>query len=119
MSALGEKILLTMVKDCPNMGSGKCAFVHTCVIYTDTGEVSGMSETVTSNYADISVVMDLEGPDGNAFVILGRVAKAMRSAGATEEEVNAYQASATSGDYDNLLKVTGETVDFAASLSTL
>jgi len=33
-----EKILMTMVKDCPNEGSGECAFVHTCVEYNEKGE---------------------------------------------------------------------------------
>ena len=34
-----EKILMTLVKDCPNEGSGECAFVHTCVKYNDKGDV--------------------------------------------------------------------------------
>ena len=34
-----EKILMTMVKDCTNEGSGKCAFVHNCVEYDDNGDV--------------------------------------------------------------------------------
>ena len=34
-----ENILMTMVKDCPNEGSGECAFVHTCVEYDDNGDV--------------------------------------------------------------------------------
>ena len=34
-----EKILMTMVKDCPNKGSGDCAFVHTCVEYDENGDV--------------------------------------------------------------------------------
>ena len=48
----------------------------------------------------------LVGEDGNAFSILGRVSKALKRAGATAEQVEAYHAEATSGDYDHLLRVT-------------
>ena len=52
----------------------------------------------------------LVGEDGNAFAIMGRVAHAMRRAGVSEDEVKTYVEKATSGDYDNLLRVTAETV---------
>ena len=32
-----EQIMWTVVDDCPNKGSGPCAFVHTCVDY-ETGD---------------------------------------------------------------------------------
>ncbi len=48
----------------------------------------------------------LVGEDGNAFAIMGRVTKALRRAGFDNEVVKAYQKEATSGDYDNLLRVT-------------
>lgn len=50
--------------------------------------------------------VQLVGLDGNAFSILARVMKALRQAGATADEVNEYHKQATSGDYDNLLRVT-------------
>jgi hypothetical protein len=50
--------------------------------------------------------VNLINTDGNAFSILGKVQKALRNAGADEEYVMKYQIEATSGDYDNLLKVT-------------
>lgn len=53
----------------------------------------------------------LVGEDGNAFAIMGRVGKALRRAGYTQEEIDEYQNEATSGDYDNLLRVTMEYVD--------
>lgn len=56
------------------------------------------------------VHVELVGQDGNAFSIMGRVMRAMRRAGCTPEEVAAYQAEATSGDYDHLLQVTMCTV---------
>lgn len=47
----------------------------------------------------------LVGEDGNAFAILGRVARAMRRAGVSESEINAFCAEAATGDYDKLLRV--------------
>ena len=50
--------------------------------------------------------------DGNAYSILGHVAKALRKAGYSKEEIKQYQDAATSGDYNNLLNVSGQWVDF-------
>jgi hypothetical protein len=52
------------------------------------------------------VQVQLSGEDGNAFVILGRTAAALRAAGVAQEEIEAYFAEATSGDYDHLLQTT-------------
>lgn len=52
------------------------------------------------------VTVKLTGQDGNAFAILGAVDRALRSAGVPKAERSAYYAEATSGDYDNLLRVT-------------
>lgn len=55
-------------------------------------------------YPDVPVMLgDLLGPEGNAFVILGRVMQALKEAGAPADE---YHDAATSGDYENLLFVT-------------
>lgn len=59
-------------------------------------------------YPDVSVT--LIGEDGNAFAILGKVQKALKQAGVPAEEVKEYMDEAMSGDYDNLLRVTTETV---------
>jgi cobalamin biosynthesis protein CbiG len=56
------------------------------------------------------VEVELVGRDGNAFAILGAVTKALRRANVSKEDIDAYQADATSGDYDNLLQVTLRTV---------
>ena len=48
----------------------------------------------------------LVGEDGNAFAIMGRVQRALRNAGYTDDEVRQYHREATSGDYDHLLAVT-------------
>ena len=53
----------------------------------------------------------LVGEDGNAFSIMGRVTNAMRKANYSKEEIKEYQDEATSGDYNNLLRVTMEYVD--------
>lgn len=54
---------------------------------------------------------DLSGPDGNAFVIMGKAVGAMKQAGVSAETITQYRTEATSGDYKNLLKVTEEYVD--------
>lgn len=60
-------------------------------------------------YPDVKV--KLVGEDGNAFSILGRVAKALRRAGVSSKEIKEYEKEATSGNYDNLLMVTCQWVD--------
>ena len=51
---------------------------------------------------DIDV--ELTGVNGNAFVIIGTVARALRKGGATPEQIKEFQSEATSGDYDHLLQ---------------
>ena len=46
----------------------------------------------------------------NAFAILGRTIKAMRSAGVEQSEIDRYTQEATSGDYHKLLAVTAQWV---------
>lgn len=65
-------------------------------------------------YPDVNV--RLVGEDGNAFAIMGRVSKAMKSAGIPKSEVSAYMAEATSGDYSNLLRTTMDWVTCDADL---
>jgi hypothetical protein len=57
------------------------------------------------------IEVQLVGLDGNAYAIMGRVMRALRDAGATKAQVDEYQEQATSGDYDNLLRVTSEWVE--------
>lgn len=65
-----------------------------------------MSNNDTTEVRFPDVVVELEGQDGNAFAILGRVGKALRRGGATDEEVHEYTTEATADDYDHLLRVT-------------
>lgn len=51
-------------------------------------------------------VIDTYRLDGNAFSIMGAARRAMRRAGATQADLDAYAEEAMAGDYDNLLAVT-------------
>ena len=50
------------------------------------------------------VEVQLSGEDGNAFAIMGAVSKALRRAGIEREQVEAFKAEATAGDYDHLIQ---------------
>lgn len=52
------------------------------------------------------VYVRLAGEDGNAFLIMGRVRRALREAGIPDEEIERYTREASSGEYDHLLQVT-------------
>lgn len=56
------------------------------------------------------VQVQLTGTDGNAFAVLGQVAKALRKAGIDPTE---FMAEATAGDYDHLLATCMKWVDVA------
>ena len=60
---------------------------------------------------DYTPTVRLIGENGNAFMVMGLVSKALRKAGADDEYVNEYLNKATSGDYDHLLGVSQEYVD--------
>lgn len=59
-----------------------------------------------SENTQTGIEVRLLGADGNAFMILGLVSKAMRRAKVDKTVIDAYMAEATSGDYDNLLATT-------------
>ena len=44
--------------------------------------------------------LELVGHQGNAYAIIGRVRRALREAGVSDEEVKQLSDEATSGDYD-------------------
>lgn len=50
------------------------------------------------------VHVDLEGMDGNAFIIIARTRRALRKAGATPEQLEEFSAEVESGDYDNVIQ---------------
>jgi hypothetical protein len=51
---------------------------------------------------------DLVGVDGNAFSVMGYVAKAMRQCRKPKAEIDAYYKDAMSADYNHLLAVSEE-----------
>jgi hypothetical protein len=65
--------------------------------------------TTTPKYPDVTV--ELTGSDGNAFAIMGKVSKALRRAGIPQDELAAFTAECTSGDYDHLLQTCFAWVD--------
>ena len=52
----------------------------------------------------------LIGEDGNAFLILGRVSKALKQAGLVKE-AEEFMKEATAGDYAHLLATVGQYVN--------
>ncbi len=60
-------------------------------------------------YPNINVSLSVT--DGNAFAVLGIVAKALRGGGVEPDQVKAFTAEATSGDYDNVLATAFRWVD--------
>lgn len=51
------------------------------------------------------VKLNLVGLDGNAYSLLGMFSQAARRQGWSKEEIDAVLNRATSGDYNNLLRV--------------
>ena len=60
-------------------------------------------------YPNISV--QLTGIDGNAFMILGTMMRALRRARLPQEELDLFMNEAKSGDYDHLLQTCMKWVD--------
>jgi hypothetical protein len=57
--------------------------------------------SVMSKYPNVEV--DLVGENGNAYVLIAKVNKALRNAGVPRAERDEFMKEATSGDYDNVL----------------
>jgi hypothetical protein len=54
----------------------------------------------------------LVGIDGNAFSVMGYVSQCMKQEGMSRQEIEDYRKEAMSGDYNNLLVVSQEMIDF-------
>lgn len=52
------------------------------------------------------VQVQLSGEDGNAGLIMGRVTRAMKRAGISTAEQDAYRMEAMKGSYDELIQTT-------------
>lgn len=60
-----------------------------------------------------NIEVQLTEEDGNAYSIMGKVSRALKSAGATKEEQDQYMNESMSGDYDHLLRVATQWVEVA------
>ena len=58
-----------------------------------------------------NIEVELTGQDRNAFAVMGAVIKALRRNKVPQAEIDQYTEQAMSGDYDNLLTVTMQTVE--------
>ena len=58
-----------------------------------------------SSFEDEPEKYDLVGIDGNTFVICGYVRNAMKREHYSPDEIKAFTDKATSGDYENLIRV--------------
>ena len=56
------------------------------------------------------IYVDLTTIDGNAFMIIGVVCKALRRGDVSVDEINSFTEEAMSGDYDHLLQTVMRTV---------
>lgn len=65
-----------------------------------------MSDVIYPN-----IKVQLSGEDGNAFMIIGRVRKAMERAGIAEADREKFSEEAMSGDYDHVLQTCMRYVD--------
>lgn len=54
----------------------------------------------------IHISLNLSGPDGNAFIVLGKTTRAMKLANVAPQIIGTYEREAKAGDCDNLLDVT-------------
>lgn len=68
-----------------------------------------MSVADEPRYPEITV--RLVGEDGNAFAIMGRVQRALRRAGVSNDVIAEYRKEATESDYDHMLRTTMRWVD--------
>jgi hypothetical protein len=50
------------------------------------------------------ITAELTGKDGNAFMIIGLVTRALRKGKVPDAEIKQFQNEATAGDYDHLLR---------------
>jgi hypothetical protein len=74
-----------------------------------------MSRTMQPLYPEITLYVDLTGPGGNAFAILGTIKREFRRHHIPAEEWSRFEAEATYGDYNHLLATCEKWVTFVAS----
>ena len=72
--------------------------------------VSGFFYVMETPVGKPKPTLDLRNVDGNAFVLIGAGARALR-ASHTSEEISQFREEATSGDYNNVLMTLGKWCD--------
>ncbi len=65
-----------------------------------------------AKYPNVKVKINLAGPQGNAFAVLGICSAKAREKGVSEAEIKAFSKEAMSGDYGHLLRVCSKWFDF-------
>ena len=60
---------------------------------------------VAKTKSQLPVIIDIDGPEGNAFVLMGYASSTMRKSRFDEETKESVLNEMQSGDYINLLKV--------------
>ena len=73
-----------------------------------TEETKRQEEKTSVKYPE--VVVQLSGEDGNAFNVMGKIARALREHGVEQSEREEFLAESMSGDYDHLLQIAMEWV---------
>jgi len=66
---------------------------------------------IENKYKEKKMKYNLEGINGNAFVIMGYVTNAMKKEKKSEDEIKAYRERAMSSDYQNLLCESMDIID--------
>ena len=69
-----------------------------------------MSNERKEPITDETVFVEMRGPSGNAYCVMANVVKALKDAGRGDLK-DEYLRRATSGNYENLLAVSGEYVN--------
>ena len=64
-----------------------------------------MIKSIEEKNTSGKVEIDLTGPDGNAFMLLGIANRFAKQLNYTKEELNSLQEDMKSGDYENLINV--------------
>ena len=57
------------------------------------------------------MIIDLLGPQGNAFSVMGIAQGEMRRQGVSQDEIDEVMADAMSSDYEHLLDVVADNID--------
>ena len=65
-----------------------------------------------AKYPFIEILIDINGPDGNIFAIMGAVQREMKKAGISQKEIDQYLEEVKAGNYDEALATTRRWITF-------